>query len=242
MIDFLRPLLNWTEAIVIAVALYLFGPVTRRIVGALNVKRVWRERLMRALPALQILAWVAYGIWLVGLFVTDRVTSNVIAVAAVVGVAVLASWFAVRDLVSGAILRVEDTYQPGEWLKVGDKSGRIRRVGARSIELELEDGRRLRIPYGMLAGSAITKAEPVGSATAHSFSIEVPRTRSVAEVKADAQRAALLSMWSSTVRPPRVETSTITPDSVRLDVTVYALHPDYDLEVENAVRDALSTS
>lgn len=239
MIDFLRPLLNWTEAVTIGVALYLLGPATRRVVNALNVKRVWRDRFMKWLPALQILAWIAYGVWFVGQFVTDRVTSNLIGVGLVVGTFVLASWFAVRDLISGAILRAEDTYEPGEWLRVGDKSGRIRHVGARSIELELEDGRRLRIPYSMLAESTIAKSEPEGSATAHSFNLDVPRTSSVAEVKASVERAALRSMWSSTVRVPRVETGTMTDDSVRLNITVYALHPDYDLEVENAVRSAL---
>jgi hypothetical protein len=239
MIELLRPLLNWTEAIVAGIALYAFAPMARRVVGALRLKRLWKRRLLKLIPAGQIIGWSIYGIWLIKSLVgTDGVTPNVIAVGTVLGVITVASWFAVRDILGGAILRAEDVYEPGEWLRVGDSAGRIRKVGTRSLEMEMENGRRLRVPYSLLAGAAIVKAEPIGSATAHSFRIRAPRTASVPELKALIQRAALLSTWSSAARRPRVETTTPTTDAVELDITVYAIHPDYDLAVENAVRAA----
>ena len=50
---------------------------------------------------------------------------------------------------------------------------------------------------------------------------------------------ALLSMWASTTRAPQVELARHTPETLTFGLTVYSLHPDYDLEVENAVRAAV---
>jgi hypothetical protein len=69
--------------------------------------------------------------------------------------------------------------------------------------------------------------------------VSVPRTLSVAEVKKRLVVAARLSMWASTTRPPQVELARHTPEKLTFGLTVYALHPDYDLEVENAVRAAV---
>jgi len=240
MIDLLRPLLSWTEAIGIAVALFLLGPIARPIVRMARIKRVWKDRILRLLPGAQIIAWSAYSVWVVGSFVSNRETSNLIAVGLVVGILVVSTWSAARDVINGAILRMEDVYSPGEWIRVGDIAGRIHGVGIRSLELELQDGKRLRVPYSVLTAGTIEKAEAPGLATAHSFSVNVPRALSVAKVKAQVQQAALLCMWSSTCQPPRVETALPTPERLQLDITVFALHPDYDLEVEAAVRGSLA--
>jgi len=241
MTAFLEFWLRWVEVLAVGLALLIFDPVARRVINALRVSHKQTARLRRLLPLVEIGAWTVYGVWVAQRIFENRPSTSLIPLAAIGAVVLLGAWFAVRDIIGGAILRAEDVYEPGEWLRVGQTEGRIRRVGVRSIELEMYDGKRLRVPYSGMAGSAITKAEPTGSATAHSFQVSVPRTLSVAEVKTRLQRAARLSMWASTTRSPQVELVQHTPETLTFGLTVYSLHPDYDLDVENAVRAAVQS-
>jgi len=236
MTNFLESWLRWVEVLAVGLALLVVDPVARRVITAVRVGYRRKARLRRLLPLVEIGAWTVYGIWVVQRLFENRPTTSLVPLTTISAVLLFGAWFAVRDIIGGAILRAEEVYEPGEWMRVGETEGRIRHVGVRSIELEMDDGKRLRVPYSGIAGSAITKAEPTGSATAHSFQVTVPRTLSVAEVKTRLQRAARLSMWASTTRPPQVELARHTPETLTFGLTVYALHPDYDLEVENAVR------
>lgn len=239
MIDFFRPLLNWAEVISVGAVLLIVPPILRRLVNAVRLERQWKRRALRFVPALQFVGWGVYAIWIVRILVQSQgTTQSLVGPALVIGIFAFASWFAIRDVVGGAILRAEDLYSVGEWLRVGDAAGRVHSVGARSLELELRDGKRLRVPYSLMAASPIAKSEPFGTATAHSFTISAPRSVMVSELKSHIERAALLSMWASTVRIPRVETATASSEHVELEVTVYAIHPDYDLAVENCVRES----
>jgi small-conductance mechanosensitive channel len=238
---FLGSSLRWVEVVAVGLVLLMVDPVARRVITAVRVGYRRKARLRKLLPLVEIGAWTVYGIWVVQRLFENRPATSLIPLAVIGAVVIFGAWFAVRDIIGGAILRAEEVYEPGEWLRVGQTEGRIRHVGVRSIELEMDDGKRLRVPYSGIAGSAITKAEPTGSATAHSFQVSVPRTLSVAEVKTRLQRAARLSMWASTTRPPQVELARHSPETLTFGLTVYALHPDYDLEVENAVRAALES-
>jgi small conductance mechanosensitive channel len=226
----------WVEAVAVGLALLVVDPLARRIITAARIGHRRKARLRRLLPLVEIGAWTVLLVWVVQRLFENHPTASLIPLAIISAVLLLGSWFAIRDMIGGAILRTEEVYEPGEWMRVGNTEGRIRHVGVRSIELEMDDGKRLRVPYSGIAGSPITKAEPTGSATAHSFQVVVPRALSVSEVKTRLQKTAQLSMWASTTRRPQVELTRHTPDTLTFGLTVYALHPDYDLEVENAVR------
>lgn len=141
-----------------------------------------------------------------------------------------------EDFASGIVLRMEGLIDPGEWIGLDDTGGRIRAVGMRSLELETESGRRLRIPYTRIARSRIEQSVKGAGARAQTFRITMSRAVPLARILEEIPRYALLSPWSSAARPPEVRLVGETPTEFVLEVTVYAVDPAFVSEIEAAVR------
>jgi small-conductance mechanosensitive channel len=156
-------------------------------------------------------------------------------VVAVVALLVGTSWFALRDVVAGAVLRTEDAFETGQWIRAEGVEGRIREVGVRTLEVEREDGTRVRLPYSRVASSPLVRAGRAEDPAGHTFSITLPLELGPARMTPVIRAAARNSFYVSATRPPQVH-ATSGPDGHRYDVTVFTLDRAFLPEVEGTVR------
>lgn len=226
----------WLPTMIAVVLLLAAGPLLRLALAILPVRAKTRTHALRLLPVGSTLAWSAALIWAGTQLIENGSTPVLIPIAVVAGVLLLAGWFALRDIIAGAILRAEDAYNVGEWLRIDGVDGRIVKLGIRCVELETEDGKRLRMPYTRVAKGTVSRAQAHNTLIAHSFEISVTWSCSVGAAKTRLERAAMLSMWASPTQLPRVELRHHDAESTTFEMTVYALHPDYDAEIERFVR------
>jgi hypothetical protein len=155
------------------------------------------------------------------------------------GVFAAAAWSSRRSLsdwASGVFLRSEGTLRPGARIGVGVERGRIRHLGLRSVEVEVEDGRVLRLPYTSLAEAAVEVSPEEIAARSHTFTVDVPADSDTGEISSRLAAAALLSPWSSSQPGPSVRLLGESEGALRFEVTVYPVDPAFVSKVESAVR------
>ena len=158
---------------------------------------------------------------------------------AVFAAALWSTRHALSDWGSGVVLRAEGTLKKGGRLSFGTSRGRIRSLGLRSVEVEAEDGRLLRLPYAALAGGAL-ETSPDGTTTrSHAFTVTVEDPADPADVVDRIRAAALLSPWSATEPAPSARVTEREGRRVRIEVTVHPLDAAYSSQVERAVRSVL---
>lgn len=149
----------------------------------------------------------------------------------------------IEDVVASWVVRMEGSIEAGRWIRMpGVVDGRVRRVGIRSAVIEDAGGDQVRVPLRDLVARSVTTADAAGGARAHTFTLEIAKTRALAPLLEAIPAAALTSPWSSTARPPEVDVRSETDDHYVIDVTTWALDPAFAPEIEAAVRRSIGSA
>ncbi len=218
--------------VAVLTAILLIGKGLRVV----RLRTALRERLDHMLPALETVGVIGFVLWCVWLvFPADSHALWWASGAVALGL-VGAGWFAVRDLVSGIILRSENAYKAGQWVQTAEASGFIASLGYRTMELETDAGLRVRLPYSDMGKGALTTADRSQSARAHTFVLELQATESVAVLTSRIRSAALTAFWSSPRREPYVHYLEIKDNVHRFEVTTFCLDEAYATDLEGSVR------
>ena len=196
-----------------------------------------REALRRAFPVAAGALGVLYLLLSAALLFERYPQHFPIAVAVILGVALAASWFAVRDLVSGIFLKAGRVCRVGDYVRIGEVQGRVERMGHRVLVIETARGEEAIVPYSAVARSAVLRTPVEERGTLHVFELTLEDPPPVAEAKRRIRESALASHWSAIAREPEIAVL----DADRFEVTIFALDADHVRDVEMAVRGALSS-
>lgn len=201
-----------------------------------RVKKILDHRVNRAFPFIEAFIWTLFLIWASQQLFAGKPVYTVVLTGAILLIVVWASWFAIRDVVAGIILKAEDAYEVNQWIKVKEIEGRIKKLGYRSLYIEAEGGQTLRLPYGEIAGEQRILSDLRETSRSHAFSLEMPKTLSIEETAERLRRRLLNSPWSSPKRDPRVKYLGESGDFYRFEVVAYTLGEDFSRKVEDYVK------
>ncbi len=195
-----------------------------------------RMRLRTVRPLVEAVLVLIAVAWIANRFFADRPALAPFVTLGILGVAVAAAWLPLRDLVSGVLLRSESEFERDQWIHVEGIEGRVRGVGLRALEVERDDGLRVRVPWHRLAMVPYARATSGEAARAHTFTVEVQRSRRPAEHLSTLHAAALNCFYSSPRVEPQVRLLEERERSILCEVTVYAADPAFFPEIEAAVK------
>ncbi|MBR9989856.1 MAG: mechanosensitive ion channel family protein [Gemmatimonadetes bacterium] len=227
-------ILNGAVAIAAAALLVWIG--TRMLSWSIAVLPLGtrpRASANRWLPSMQLVLGVAIFTG-VAVFTFGPAAAAVVA-AGSAAIVLAASWFAVRDVVAGIVLRADHGFEEERIIRVDDVAGTILEVGARSLEIETVEGQRVRVPYSRLGRAAVTVGGAHEGTGALRFTITLPRDDSAHDDIAAIRSAALHAFFASASREPRVRLLGEGESERSYDVTVYADDPAYLPSIEEAV-------
>ncbi|HUF50427.1 MAG TPA: mechanosensitive ion channel domain-containing protein [Longimicrobiales bacterium] len=228
-----------TAALLVAIIALIAGTrLLRWLIDVLPLGHGRRAAARRWLPAVQLVFGVAV-IVLVAVFLLGRTPALVVGAAAALLVTG-AAWFAIRDLIAGVVLRAEYGFEPGHIVYADDATGRVHRVGVRSVEIERTDGRRVRVPYSRLRALPISVTRPSESGGALRFTVTLPRHTGGRDDTARIRAAALHAFFASPHREPHIQLVAEDAHALSYDVTVYAADPSFVGFIEQEVGDVCS--
>ena len=233
----MSPVSTWEvlRVLVLGGGLYVALRAARYAIDLVPLSPSRREALRRAFPALAGGLVVAYLLFACGAVFEPGSIPFWVGVGVVVAGSLAASWFALRDLVSGVFLKVGRVARVGDYVRIGDVQGRVERMGARVLVVETARGEEAIIPYSQVAREAVLRTPVAERGTLHVFELHLPGRPAVAETKRRIRESALLCHWSAVAREPEIAVL----DADRYEVTVFALDADRVREVEEAVRAGL---
>jgi small-conductance mechanosensitive channel len=232
--------LGAAAAVVVGFILVLIAMrLLRWTVAVLPLNSSQRSAAGRWVPAAQLLVGIA-GFVIVTVIVFGRTPA--LAVAAVAALLVGgAAWFAIRDVVAGVVLRTEHGLAPGHVVRTDDVAGRIHAVGARSVEIEGQDGRRVRVPYTRLGASPISVAPARESGGALTFTVTLLRRAGRDDI-ARIRAASMHAFFASARREPHIRVVAENAQTRTYDVTIYAADPAFLPAIEEAVAANLGSA
>ncbi len=96
------------------------------------------------------LSWIGLLLWLFSVHEVD--VSGIVATSAVVTAVIgFSLQETLANVMGGIALQLEGSFGPGDWVKFGDTSGRVRETGWRHTSIETRNGDTLLVPNSVLA-------------------------------------------------------------------------------------------
>ncbi len=222
--------------LVLIVGVLAFLLLLRRGFYVVRLKPATRNMLDRGLPALEAIVGSAFVFWAISLFLPDDTRIEWWIWGAIAAVFLGAGWFAIRDLVSGIVLRSENAFKVGQWIKTDEIDGFITQLGYRTIEIETDKGLQIKMPYSKIAKTILATADRTKASHTHTFFLEMPANHTVAELTSSIRTAALTSFWSSPIRDPYIHYIQENNNLHQFEITVFSMNEAYATDLERSIR------
>lgn len=218
--------------IVLAILLFAFFKALRYVLDHVPMSKARRGTVMRALPIVETLVGLLYVLSAIPLVFKDHPNYSPIVLSIMIAGVVWVSWFAIRDFITGIFLKAGKICRVGDHVRLDGVEGRVGNMGYRVIEVVTSSGDEVVVPYSRLSRQAISRLPVVEGLARHRFTVELPEGLSPLKAKEIAWSAALNDHWASLKRDPKIDILA----NGSLDVTIYALTPDYGPLMERSMR------
>jgi small-conductance mechanosensitive channel len=160
--------------------------------------------LIRIIPVFEFILWTAYVFW--AAYVLFEEYSFLPALLAVMGfiLSIAIGWYIVRDLVSGMILKTENVFETGQYLKTDFSEGMIKKIGYLSLEMETTKGETIKIPYSKLSNQILIRPQKESSNKYALITLEISKKHNHTDIKEKLPKALNSTPWVIYSRPPEV--------------------------------------
>jgi small-conductance mechanosensitive channel len=207
----------------------------RGVLALLPLSRRRRDFVEGAAPLIGSLAGFAYLLYSLRLMFADHPQYMPLVWGGAAVTVIGASWFAVRDLISGVLLKSGRVCKVGDRIRLADVEGVIRHMGLRLMAIESESGGVALVPYSKIASESVVRAPSRGAVLPHVFRVTVPTSVTMSDARSSLRLAISQCHWASLVREP--ELAVLSENTY--EVTVFSLAAERSAEIEAAARASL---
>jgi hypothetical protein len=204
----------------------------RALVHNLPLNRGRKQVVDRFRPLVEAVLTVGYALLALRLLLGAQVLYSAFTLVAVGLLAVAVSWFVLRDVLAGLLIKASELCLPGDTITVGELRGRVRGLGTRVVALDTDDGGQAFVPYTQLSRQALVCHPAPDGAYRYSFRVHLEEPVTPAAGVQLLRRHILNSHWSSVVREPQI----FLCDDGSFHVTLFALADHRGPAIEASLR------
>ncbi|MCF8365565.1 MAG: mechanosensitive ion channel family protein [Bacteroidales bacterium] len=212
-----------------------------KIVGAILIKArqkyPYLKKVQKAFPLFGIALWIAFAFWVVRILFKDDTLYDSINIGLVAIIVILVSWIVFRDIVAGAVFRMQNDVNNGDFIKVGELSGHIKSIGLTHLDMISDKGQIVKIPNLRLSKeliSGLSSPEGIEEFTIH---LSVNKSFGKPEIEEKINCEIANSPWCNFKNPPVIKFQGEEAGVYHYDVMVFTLNPQHFNLVEKMLQD-----
>lgn len=223
--------LTYINLLFLGALLFAIFFLMRKMVIPLIKRRSIKSAFERALPVVEAITAVIFSIISIFYLVLPYPLLGLI----ILGIVIAGTWGFLKDYFSGLLFRFADNFHPGHRIKVGEQSGVIKHLGRLAVEIEVENGELLIMPYNRLANTSLLRESQSEKVLSYAFELDLPEKLKHPDPKAYLRNKILSLPWSVAAKDPFLEKVSV-GDSRRYRVVLYALSEKYFPLMEEKLR------
>lgn len=226
--------LTYLNLLILGVVLFSIFFLLRKMVIPLIKRRSIKDVFGQVLPVVEAVTAIIFSIVSIFYLVIPYPLLGLIFLAIIIG----GTWGFLKDYFAGLLFRFANNFRPGHRIKIENQSGMIKKLGRLAIEIEVENGEVLIMPYSQMANASLIRESQSENIYSYAFELEVPKKLMHPEIKHHLRSKILSLPWSVGARDPFLEKiDSGTPGTYR--VVLYALSDKYFPLMEEKLRSEL---
>ncbi len=198
------------------------------------------KTIIRVIPVVEFSLWALFLFW--AAFVLFEEHSFMPSLLTVMGLILCLAigWYIIRDLISGMILKSENAFENGQYLKTNFSEGMIKKIGYLSLELETSSGEIIKIPYSKLANQVLVRPKKESVNKFASITIEIPGNYNHSEIKTKITRAINSTPWVIYSRNPEIIISSKNNNQLTIEIRFVTFSDEHSNNLKRYLKEFCS--
>ncbi len=189
----------------------------------------------------ELIVWIFFFSWFLFVFAEIKSLFVFIIFGLLLGVIYLLFRFWLIDIIAGVIFRNSNRINQGDSIQIKELSGKVIKIGTRTIEIENDEGNSVYIPYRKLASAIYSRTESVAQTSGYSFELETSLEEDIDLITENIKSSIIALPWSSIKKSPQISLKGQTDKSLIFNITIYSIDKSFSSKIENHVRNKFST-
>ncbi|MFP4288735.1 MAG: mechanosensitive ion channel domain-containing protein [Bacteroidales bacterium] len=150
---------------------------------------------LKIFPWLEAAAWIVVLFWSIQKFVKDEQLLLILNTLLAIVLIILIAWFVLRDFIAGVSLRATQMLDTGIRIRVSKAEGIITSLGFFTLEIQNNEGEKIRIPYHQLFGQQFIRQSEKGHGKTQSMQTVVSQKWGAQNIQQSLERKLLELPW-----------------------------------------------
>ncbi|MCD4697783.1 MAG: mechanosensitive ion channel family protein [Bacteroidales bacterium] len=184
----------------------------------------------------ELIVWIFFFSWFLFVFAEIKSLFVFIVFGILLGVIYLLFRFWLIDIIAGVIFRNSNRINQGDSIQIKELSGKVIKIGTRTIEIENDEGISVYIPFSKLASAIYSRTESVAQTSGYSFELETSLEEDIDSVTENIKSSIIALPWSSIRKSPQIFLKGQTGKSLIFSITVFAIDRSYFGKIETHIK------
>lgn len=225
--------------LIFAIAIFFFLRVTLRIINSVKTKNKVYKLILRIFPLIEFTIWITFSLWVLNKLFSDTSFYLILMTSAIGSLVLIIGWYFLRDFVAGIILKTEIAFEISQRVKTPQAEGILRKTGYRSIEIETDQGERVKIPYSKLTTNAIFLQNKNENSKGHEVKLQVSSSVPIQEFKDRIMNEILLLPWASINKEPKIRVLEQNDEYTVFSISYYSISSRHAALIEQHLKHSL---
>lgn len=230
--------MNLLYFVILGFALFYALHLINRLARLLPEGNRYTNILLRVLPLAEMVIWLAFAFWAVTIIFPELAFRRLIFGAMAIVLVIAFGWYVLRDFLNGILLKTENTLKKGQTIKTDFISGKIIKIGYRTLLIEAENGEMVRIPFSRLGEAIISLPDQYGQSHSHSLLLPIDTSKQLLVQPKDFLRELVNMPWVIAESEPGVSMIQ-TKEGPMLEVRFSVMKEEHALLVEKKLEQLL---
>ncbi|KPL20947.1 MAG: hypothetical protein AMS23_10105 [Bacteroides sp. SM1_62] len=220
-------------------AVFTLLTISRIFLKRMSLKYPNWRKTHKVFPLAGSIVWTAFVFWGTGLLFRDRTYYPYIVVGMVVIVLGLVTWYFIRDVFAGAMFKMQNELNQGDYIKIGNITGQIKAARLTHLEITSDNGQTIKIPHTRLNQELISRTTTPEGMEEYNISLLVDKRFSKQEIEDKIRYELANSPWCNYKDPPVIRLKNEDGETYTYDLLIYTMNHQHLRIVEKQLKSRL---
>lgn len=146
-----------------------------------------------------------------------------------------------KNVVGGILILLDKPFEYGDWIKIGEYSGRVHSKNLRNTEIITEDDSLIKLPNKLFVNEAFENLNVISKNKQVNFVVEVPQQPEISRIKSSLNEITSLSIFNSINKPVEVIYKGINDrGKMEFQIKAYVFDSKYESEFKSDVQASIA--